>query len=173
MNITFNQPDEQQRWQISNDTVMGGISRSQVRVNAGVLTFNGQLSLENNGGFASVWRQINDALNTEDSIVRINARGDGRVYQLRFRLADARGISYTAQFTTTQQWQWHSFTESDFKPVWRGRTVIGAPPMRFDKIVAVGILLADKVAGSFTVELQQIEQREGPTAASQLSQSTD
>ena len=41
-------------WNIVNDDVMGGISKSYLSVNNdNNLIFNGYLSLENNGGFAS------------------------------------------------------------------------------------------------------------------------
>ena len=41
-------------WNIVNDDVMGGISKSYLSVNdENNLIFNGYLSLENNGGFAS------------------------------------------------------------------------------------------------------------------------
>ena len=41
-------------WYIVNDDVMGGISKSYLSINEEKnLIFNGYLSLENNGGFAS------------------------------------------------------------------------------------------------------------------------
>ena len=41
-------------WNIVNDDVMGGISRSSLSMNdENNLIFSGYLSLENNGGFAS------------------------------------------------------------------------------------------------------------------------
>ena len=42
-------------WQIVNDSVMGGISRSTLQLHEdGYALFSGTVSLENNGGFASV-----------------------------------------------------------------------------------------------------------------------
>ena len=41
-------------WRITNDGVMGGLSRSAVHTADGTLVFDGELSRENNGGFASV-----------------------------------------------------------------------------------------------------------------------
>jgi uncharacterized surface protein with fasciclin (FAS1) repeats len=46
--------DDSQRWRIVNDDVMGGISDSRFRIDGGKAVFTGRLSLENNGGFASV-----------------------------------------------------------------------------------------------------------------------
>ena len=43
-----------ENWGIVNDDVMGGISKSTLSLsNENNLVFNGYLSLENNGGFAS------------------------------------------------------------------------------------------------------------------------
>ena len=41
-------------WQIVNDEVMGGVSAGEFRLAKGVAVFSGHISLENNGGFASV-----------------------------------------------------------------------------------------------------------------------
>ena len=41
-------------WQVVNDDVMGGVSTSRFSVTNGVAVFRGEVSLENNGGFASV-----------------------------------------------------------------------------------------------------------------------
>ena len=40
-------------WRIVNDDVMGGVSTSTINYDDGVMTFKGNVSLENNGGFAS------------------------------------------------------------------------------------------------------------------------
>lgn len=51
----FDTPASTQNWQPINDGVMGGISSSQIRFDlAGHAVFEGVVSLENNGGFASV-----------------------------------------------------------------------------------------------------------------------
>ena len=41
-------------WQVVNDDVMGGVSTSDFRVTNGAAVFQGEVSLANNGGFASV-----------------------------------------------------------------------------------------------------------------------
>ena len=42
-------------WRTINDDVMGGVSQSRFKLNSGgTASFSGNLSLENNGGFASV-----------------------------------------------------------------------------------------------------------------------
>ena len=41
-------------WRNVDDVVMGGVSSSSMRIEEGVAVFKGEVSLENNGGFASV-----------------------------------------------------------------------------------------------------------------------
>ena len=54
--IAFTQMSELDNWVIINDTVMGGRSRARIDIENQHLVFNGYLSLENNGGFASIRR---------------------------------------------------------------------------------------------------------------------
>ncbi|HEX5697569.1 MAG TPA: CIA30 family protein, partial [Rhodoferax sp.] len=51
----FDTPASTLNWQAINDGVMGGVSVSRMRFDsAGFAVFEGEVSLENNGGFASV-----------------------------------------------------------------------------------------------------------------------
>src|SRR5210317_35617 len=51
----FDKPDAAKPWQTVNDGVMGGRSDGRFRINEDkYMEFFGTLSLENNGGFASV-----------------------------------------------------------------------------------------------------------------------
>ena len=51
----FSKPDAAQAWQPVNDGVMGGVSDGRFKItDQGTMEFFGTLSLENNGGFASV-----------------------------------------------------------------------------------------------------------------------
>ena len=50
-----------ENWIIVNDDVMGGISKSKLYIDKyNNLVFNGYLSLENNGGFASCRLNLNE-----------------------------------------------------------------------------------------------------------------
>jgi len=66
-------------WQIVNDDVMGGVSTSRFQIlTTGGAVFSGVVSLENNGGFASVRSQpVRADLTGCDSFL-LRVRGDGR-----------------------------------------------------------------------------------------------
>ena len=78
----FASPDAARSWQTVNDGVMGGVSDGRFRITERqTLEFYGTLSLENNGGFASVRSRPSDlGLRAGNTLVS-RVRGDGRAYQ--------------------------------------------------------------------------------------------
>ena len=86
------------QWRTVNDGVMGGRSNGRFRINNDKnLEFFGTLSLENNGGFASVRsRGVTMNLKETDSIV-MKVRGDGREYNLNLYTAERRMAFPTEQ----------------------------------------------------------------------------
>jgi monofunctional biosynthetic peptidoglycan transglycosylase len=81
--FTFDEAAVAKRWQTVNDGVMDGRSDGRFRINeARNLEFYGTLSLENNGGFASVRsRGTKLGLAKGESIVT-RVKGDGREFSL-------------------------------------------------------------------------------------------
>jgi len=144
-------------WQIVNDGVMGGISSSRMVEADGVLNFEGELSLENNGGFASA-RRLVDADLSQAAGVRLEVRGDGRTYQFRLRQNDRfDGVAWRSEFTATAEWQTVELSFEDFVPVFRGRRVPEAGLVVPASIRQIGFLLADKTPGPFMLEIRSIE----------------
>ena len=73
-------------WQVVNDDVMGGVSTSSFRITNGVAVFSGKVSLENNGGFASV-RTLPARFDLgEASEFVLRVRGDGRRHKFTARM---------------------------------------------------------------------------------------
>ena len=148
-------------WQTVNDGVMGGISSSRMVEADGVLTFEGELSLENNGGFASVRRLVETDL-SQVTGVRLEVRGDQRIYQFRLRQNDRfDGVAWRAEFTTTEEWQTVELSFDQFVPVFRGRRVPDAGPVVAASIKQVGFLLADKTPGPFKLQIRSITFTQG------------
>jgi monofunctional biosynthetic peptidoglycan transglycosylase len=146
-----------ENWFIVNDGVMGGVSSGRVERSSEGLIFTGRLSLENNGGFASVRTLVKD-IESNASLVRLKVRGDGRSYQFRIRQDDRfDGIAWSALFDSSPDWSTIELPLSDFKPVFRGRSVPQAGPVVPERISQVGFLLADKNPGPFSLEVRSIE----------------
>jgi len=158
--IAFTEKSELGNWVIFNDTVMGGRSRAQIDIDKEHLIFNGYLSLENNGGFASIRRVYNNREWEPSNPLQIKVLGDGRSYQFRLRTNRRMdGVAYVSSFQTTAgEAQVFSFELSDFTPQFRGRLVRGAPELSFDDITQLGFMLAEKAPGEFTLQVLSISQ---------------
>lgn len=148
------------QWVPVNDGVMGGLSRSHYREQAGYAgVFAGQVSLENNGGFASVRAPMSLAQADPDAQLRLRVVGDGKIYSLRL-LTDRSfdGVAYTAPINTADgETTEHRFTASEFKPAWRGRAMLGAPPLRWQDVTQVGLMISSKQAGAFLLCLVSLD----------------
>lgn len=146
-------------WQIVNDDVMGGVSKSRFDVTNGVAVFRGEVSLKNNGGFASV-RSLPERQNLVglDAFV-LRVRGDGRRYTFTVRTKSGFDTPiYQCVFTTRRgEWAEHRLAFKDFVPTFRGRVLTDVPALDPARVVSVGFLISDKQAGPFKLEVAWIK----------------
>jgi len=160
-------------WQAVNDGVMGGVSDGRFTItDRQTLEFYGTLSLENNGGFASVRsRPRTLGLRAGDTIVA-RLRGDGREYQLNLYTSDRRmAFSYRASARTRSgEWIEVRIPLNQFEATSFGRVVAGAGPVDPGSVTSVGFLLAEKTPGPFTLELAWIKVLRGPGRGQQPHQ---
>ena len=146
-------------WFAIDDSVMGGVSRSRLRHDAaGHAVFEGVVSLENNGGFASVRSRPLDLAAPGAANYSLEVRGDGKRYKLNVRADDAfDGISYQARFEPAAgTWTVVRLPLSGFRPTYRGRSVPGAPPLDPGRVRQIGLIIAERQAGSFALRLRSI-----------------
>lgn len=146
-------------WRSVNDGVMGGRSTGRYRVNSDAnLEFSGTLSLENNGGFASVRAGGSGLSLKADDVIIARVKGDGREY--RFNVYTQRnlgGYSYRQSFQTRKdEWMEIELPLDQFVATWRGR-VFRNQKLDPEKISGVGILLGDKKPGPFRLEIEWIK----------------
>ena len=105
-------------WPNIDDPVMGGRSRSRMSLEDGVAVFAGAVSLENNGGFASVRSRPAEHPLAGFEGVALRVRGDGKTYKMRLRATETfDGVSYQASFAT-QPGRW---IEIDWIKAWAER----------------------------------------------------
>lgn len=144
-------------WYAVNDDVMGGKSSGRMTVADEQLRFHGELSLQNNGGFASVRRRVGEDM-AGSSGVRLTVRGDGRKYQFRLRQdRNFDGVAWRHEFSTDGSTQVLELKFSDFEPVFRGRPVSSAGPVVPGQITQLGFMIADKTEGAFSLSIIKIE----------------
>ena len=157
--LDFAGPDAARQWQAVNDGVMGGVSDGRFTItDAKTLEFFGTLSLENNGGFASV-RTKPTALGIragDTLVVRVN--GDGREYVLNLYTTSRRmAFLYRAPLPTTKnEWREVSIPLADFIPTAFGRRVQGMGPVEPDEINGLGFMLSDKKPGRFQMQVEWV-----------------
>jgi len=151
--------DVPEEWIVVNDGVMGGLSRSEFVTSAdGHATFRGELSLENNGGFASVRGYVADGIPPGARELEIRVRGDGRTYQLRLRMGESfDGVAYAWEFATeADAWQTVRLPLAGFSPTYRGFRPRNAPPLELEAVRQLGLMIADKREGAFRLDVEWI-----------------
>lgn len=146
-------------WRAIDDRVMGGVSRSRLRFDpAGHAVFEGEVSLDQGGGFASVRAPFAATGAATGSAVVVEARGDGRQYKLSLFVDEAFDApAYQAALAPPAgAWQVVVLPLATFVPRFRGRAVAGAAVLEPARIRQVGLLIADRQAGPFTLQLRAI-----------------
>ncbi len=157
---SFDDSTQVEEWRIINDGVMGGISESVVSwSNNGWLIFTGNVSLENNGGFASTRTLPRNYLISGYEGIVVRLRGDGKTYQFRLKTDSSfDGINYKQDFHTNDgEWEEVRFSFSAFKPVYRGRILSDRSPLLPEQIKQLGFLISNKQEGDFRMEVDWIK----------------
>jgi len=153
--LDFTNPRAVNELWVVNDGVMGGVSQSRFNHDPEGVLFEGVVSLENGGGFASVRGPIIIPAGT--SALNVTIRGDGKLYKLVLRTdASSRAPLYQAEFLATREWKTHRFVPSDFKASFRGRAV-DAPELVFSNTKEIGVLIANQQSGSFRLQLKNVQ----------------
>ncbi|WP_194242687.1 CIA30 family protein [Gimesia benthica] len=157
--FTFDKPGSAKQWQTINDGVMGGRSDGRFKINDDRnLEFYGTLSLENNGGFASVRARNSNLLLKDDDVIVVRIKGDGREYKFNvYDQPNLGGFSFRQSFKTKKnEWIEVELPVSNFVATWRGRVY---PDQKLDPANAsgLGFLLGDKKAGDFKLEVKWIK----------------
>jgi monofunctional biosynthetic peptidoglycan transglycosylase len=167
MIFDFRQPDAADRWRATNDVVMGGVSEGGARrTDDGTLMFSGVVSLENNGGFASIRSDPAEQDLSPRAGLSIRVRGDGKRYafNLRTNVRIAAG-SYQVRFDTQAgEWQELFFPFGDFQATSFGRPARNVPPLDPARIQSFGFTISDKQVGRFQLEVDWIKAAGQPVA---------
>jgi len=156
----FADPRTADAWHAIDDRVMGGVSRSALRADpAGHAVFQGTVSLDRGGGFASVRSVPGDRGHPGATTCRIEVRGDPLEFKLGLLADDGfDGIHYQAEFTpAADAWRTLVLPLADFSPRFRGRVIPDAPPLDAARIRQVGLLIAGRQAGPFALGIRRIE----------------
>lgn len=148
-------------WLTVNDDVMGGISRARYQLNdGGTASFRGALSLENNGGFATIRSPGRDLGITGFDGLVMRVRGDGRTYGLSALPSSNRweiNIWRTQFETVAGEWMEIRVPFSSLKHNVMGRRVRGSGPLPPSKIKSLSFSISDKNEEPFELEIDWIK----------------
>jgi hypothetical protein len=143
-------------WRIVNDGVMGGISKSSLLLSdSGHGQFSGQVSLANNGGFASIQLNKTIKLMDENKFIVLRLKGDAKAYEFRLKGRISQSESYVHQFNTTGEWENIKLPLSDFYPQYFGRK-LNRPNFNFKSIEQLSFLIANKQEEDFKLLIDWI-----------------
>ena len=155
----FNSPETAGSWMIVNDGVMGGVSQSRLSLDEqGALVFEGRVSLDYGGGFASVRSTVNQLDAEKFQGIFLKIRGDGNKYQLRLRQTSrVDGTAFYQHFKTEiGKWVEVFIPFTEFKASYRGRLLPDHPKLDTSRITQIGLMISDKQKGNFRLEVKRI-----------------
>ena len=146
--LDFTQAAAAAEWAVVNDSVMGGVSRSQLtyaRTGSGAahLMFSGELSFARNGGFASIRGPLPRGSCSGATGVVLTVRGSALPF--KFSLRDSGGwnsASWQADFTPTAEWGEIRLPFAAFWPSFRGQVVGERGALRPEELMGAGFMLS-------------------------------
>jgi monofunctional biosynthetic peptidoglycan transglycosylase len=147
-----------ENWRIVNDYFMGGISKSNLYLNSnGNLIFEGEVSLENNGGFASCRLGTENGEMNGIKSFKIKLKGDGKIY--KFRVSERNGsINYSTNFQTKKGvWEEINIPIKELEPTFMGYYSSRAPRLKIENMRTIGFLISDKQKGYFNLEVMHVK----------------
>lgn len=157
--LDFDDPAEVALFSPIDDVVMGGRSSSRmVQAAPGVAAFEGTVSLENNGGFASARSAARDWDTAGAHVFVLRVRGDGRRYRFNVRTP---GSMSAFRYEAPLEINAGAWTEVEIpvealrgKAFGRAVPLVGAPdPARIHQL---GFMISDRQAGPFRLEIDWI-----------------
>lgn len=152
----FSKSESLKDWIVINDSIMGGLSESTLKIGGqGNGCFRGKTILQNGAGFCST-RYICDLDDVHHCrSVRIKVKGDGKYYQCRMIANREDHHQYSYGFDTDGSWQVIDIPFSQFRPVFRGK-MLDIPKFDRQSLKEIGFLIADKQDGAFRLEIGSI-----------------
>ncbi len=147
-------------WQAVNDGVMGGVSEGKFRItDERHLEFSGVLSLENNGGFASIRSRRQTLGLKNDDELWIRMKGDGRVYLLNLYVPTLQMAYAYREKLPSRAGEWTEIRVPLSTPYATsfGRNVPGSGPVDAAKVNSIGLMLSDNQPGPFKLEIEWIK----------------
>jgi hypothetical protein len=155
--FNFRQPQAINDWSPVDDVVMGGVSSSRLTPTPnGTAIFTGRVSLENNGGFASITSSTVSFDLREYKGIAIHLRGDGKRYAFILRNPDQRPRYHGFFATEPNAWETVYLPFDRLVPRIFGMTLPVAPKLDRRDVTSCGFIVSDQQAGAFMLEIEWV-----------------
>lgn len=153
----FDEKSNLSEWTIVNDGVMGGISESNLTLNKeGNAIFEGNVSLDYNGGFASVRYNPEPIDVSAYETLIIRCKGKPNRYQVRTKSSWRERHSYIQYIDITEEWQEIEVSLKDMYPQFRGYE-LDIPNYPKEILGEFAFLIANKRYEDFKMEIDWIK----------------
>ncbi len=162
LTIDFGTEKAGKDWRIVNDGVMGGLSTSKTTLLEDSIIFSGEVSLENNGGFASMRTLITTGAlsKCKTMTMRFKSNSTDRTFGLSLKNSQQYYIPYYKYIFTPKTTDWDTITVdlTDFKH-YRISEIIGNTMQKkaLDDVFNIALIISDKKAGNFNIEIDYIK----------------
>jgi NADH dehydrogenase [ubiquinone] 1 alpha subcomplex assembly factor 1 len=157
--LDFDDPAEVDGFSAIDDAVMGGVSSSRlVQAAPGIAAFEGRVSLDNNGGFASVRSRPRDWGMAGATTLVLRLRGDGKRYRINLRTPNTpSAFRFEAPLDLPAgEWREVEVPVSALRAKAFGRAVPLVGPPDPARVRQVGFMISDAQAGPFRLEIDWI-----------------
>jgi NADH dehydrogenase [ubiquinone] 1 alpha subcomplex assembly factor 1 len=157
--LNFGTDKDSPQWTAINDTVMGGRSEGKVSMKKNSLLFEGTISFDNNGGFASVRGPFKTTDLSEYTNVEIRYKTTGQSVALTLENYRPFYMPYYKKTLPNSAGKWEVITLSlmDFKAYRLGKTTGDSLSKEvLKKIIRIGFINGEKKEGSFSLEVDYI-----------------
>ncbi|MGB7340309.1 MAG: CIA30 family protein [Phototrophicaceae bacterium] len=159
MVFDFSNIEQVDAWSITDDGVMGGISQGHWYQEDYYVVFDGNVSLENNGGFSSARVGFLPAdISAYDGVV-LKVRGDGQQYAFGFRDMTSRyqhRLTFETTLNENNDWELIYIPFADLVANWFGRDVPTAAALNTTQVSGMNFIISDYQEGPFRLEIASI-----------------
>ncbi|GAB5410275.1 MAG: CIA30 family protein [Balneolaceae bacterium] len=157
--IDFGRNTGGQTWSVTNDGVMGGLSQGQAYLSDSSVVFQGEVSLENNGGFSSL-RSPYQRFNLSDfEEVEIKTRSSGLSFSITFSKSQRFWIPNYKHFlgTNNDEWVVSNFKLSELEEYRMGNSTNKSISSRdIGNLIGISFFNEGKKEGPFVLEVDYI-----------------
>ncbi|MFY0674098.1 MAG: CIA30 family protein [Bacteroidia bacterium] len=158
--VDFGKKGNVNNWNIVNDGVMGGLSQSKAKVYKEYVEFGGEVSLDNNGGFASFCSPYGEYDLSDYAQVEIKYALDGQPCALTFENDYRYYFPNHKTFLPVTEGEWKVMTISltDFEKYRMGvKQGVKMTEDQLKSITRMRFIVANKKAGKFNLKVDYLK----------------